>query len=155
MYCTSDVEKKLTKDECRQYLKDVEECKWTDFDEMIQSIQKIRIIKLCNDEWENSECTCPSWQKDYKCNHVISLASRLRLASFATVAYSIPLQHKRKRGKPKSTASALSIQPSDYQEEVGVELCSEDEEPEEPIVQEIKRKRGRPAKNPAEKRFKK
>ena len=62
----------------------------------------------------------------------------------------MPLQHKRKRGKLKSTASALSIQPSYYQEKVGVELCSEDEEPEEPIVQEIKRKRDRPAKNTAD-----
>jgi hypothetical protein len=44
----------------------------------------------------------------------------------------------------------LSIQPSGYQE-VDAKLCSEDEKPEEPIVQEVK---GRPTKASIAKRFK-
>ncbi len=105
------------------------DCKWSSFDKMMQDINRIRMIKLNKEEWENSECTCSFWQKNYKCNHVISLATRLRLASFSTVAYSIPLQHKRKKGAPKKMASALVIQPNDdLQEEEGVQVCSDEEE---------------------------
>ena len=151
IFCTSDEVSKLSKAECRQFIKNIENFKWFSFDAMIFDINRIRVIKLNREEWENSECTCSHWQKNYKCNHVISLATRLRLASFSTVAYSIPLQHKRKKGAPKKMASALVIQPNDLQEEEGVQVCSSDEEAPlthqaEVVVQVAPKKRGRPPK---------
>ncbi len=76
---------------------------------------------------------------------------RLRLASFASVAYNIPLQHKRKRGKPKKPTSALVRQPDEFQPEEGVQLCSEEEEVlDEPVQEKIMpKKRGRPPKQDA------
>ena len=57
-------------------IKNIENFKWFSFDAMIFDINRIRVIKLNREEWENSECTCSHWQKNYKCNHVISLATR-------------------------------------------------------------------------------
>jgi len=53
--------------------------------------------------------------KFYKCNHIISLAVRLKLASFAAVAFSIPIFHKRRPGAPSKTVGALLRQPNDIQ----------------------------------------
>ena len=94
IFCTSDEVSKLSKEKYRKFAKDITDCKWSSFEKMMQDINQIRMIKLNKEEWENSECTCSFWQKNYKCNHVIS---RLKLASFSTVAYSTSLQHKRKK----------------------------------------------------------
>ena len=37
-----------------------------------------------NVEWESSICSCFNWHKNLKCEHVISLATRLKLADFRT-----------------------------------------------------------------------
>ena len=67
--------------------------------------------------------------KFYKCNHIISLAVRLKLASFAAVAFSIPI---------------LLRQPNEIQaSEIGVdEDISDSAIPL--VLQAPKRKRGRP-----------
>ena len=37
-----------------------------------------------NVEWESSICSCFNWHKNLKCEHVISLATRLKLSDFRT-----------------------------------------------------------------------
>jgi hypothetical protein len=49
------------------------------------------------------------------------------------------VQHSFTPQKKKRQAQVNCIISGDYQEEVGVELCSDDEVPEEPVVQEIKK----------------
>ena len=101
---------------------------------MFLSIHEIKIIKLNQECWENSTCTCKEHLKFLKCNHVISLATRLNLCTFKTVAYSIPLAHKRKRGKPANTFSALQRQPDEFQSAPQIELCSEVQVPLEVVA---------------------
>ena len=151
IFCTSDEKKAITKDECRQFIKDVSECKWNSFNEMMTEINHIRLINLSS-EWKNSECSCGIWQKNLKCNHVIALACRLQLASFSTIAMNVPLQHKRRKGAPKKMAPALVHQAISFQEEEmrGIEVDSDEEEAVEeqvPVPVVIARKRGRPAKS--------
>ncbi len=114
----------------------------------MSKVQDLVIINLNKTRWENSSCSCKSWQKYLKCSHIISLSVRLKLCTFSTVAYSLPLCHKRKRGKPKKTANALQYQPNELQKEPVVQLCEEDEPEEqlEPVVVPKKRP-GRPRKN--------
>ena len=66
---------------------------YDDFDIMIRKINEIQINSLNRDCWENSVCNCREWMTFYKCNHVISLAARLKLCNHVSVAYSIPIIH--------------------------------------------------------------
>ncbi len=56
-----------------------------------------------NVEWESSICSCFNWHKNLKCEHVISLATRLKLADFMTIAYSTPIGRQNKPGRPQMT----------------------------------------------------
>jgi len=61
------------------------------------------------------------------------LACRLKLSSYIAVAFSAPLNAKRRVGRSKKTATCLRRQPTDLQEGYQlVELCSDDDEPDEP-----------------------
>ena len=113
--------KELTKQQCREFLSEKDKNLFNDFDSMINSINRINTIHLDLDCWEKSICDCKNWMKAYKCNHIIALASRLKLCSFSEVAYSIPIKHKRTQGRPKATTSALSTQPNEIQPEAGVD----------------------------------
>ncbi len=65
-------------------------------------------------DWQFSECSCSSWLKHYKCNHVIATAVRLKLATWQELFLDTPLEKKNKRGAKKKTKSALmrqSIEP--------------------------------------------
>ena len=111
IYCTNYHHKIITKEQCRKYLQDNNSHSYTDFDNMMQQVDEFKVIKLNENIWENSECSCKEWHKFLKCNHIISLATRLKLYTFSTVAYaySIPLTHKRRRGKPANTVTALLL----------------------------------------------
>ncbi|RNA17595.1 hypothetical protein BpHYR1_020854 [Brachionus plicatilis] len=48
-------------------------------------------------------------------------SSRHKSTSLLSEAYSIPIRHKRKQGRPAAKASALILQPNETQPEVGVD----------------------------------
>ncbi len=83
IYCTSDHLKIITKEQCRKYLQDINLNVYTDFDNMMQQVEEFRVIKINEHIWENSECSCKEWHKFLKCNHVIALATRLKLCTFS------------------------------------------------------------------------
>ncbi len=60
-------------------------------------------------EWESSICSCFWWHKNLKCSHTISLACRMKLANFDQVAYSIPLNKKRKAGRQPKPKTILAV----------------------------------------------
>ncbi|RNA24848.1 hypothetical protein BpHYR1_043696 [Brachionus plicatilis] len=89
------------------------------------------------DEWELSTCSCKDWLKNYKCDHVIAVCSRLKLCHIKEIAMNIPLERKRRPGRPKATTNALTRQPNETQN-VNV-LCisvSEKSDSGDPPVQE-------------------
>jgi hypothetical protein len=80
MYMTCNC-KELTREQCishLDYLKKVD--KETSFDDLITNTSFFKIILFNNVEWESSICSCFNWHKNLKCDHVISLATRLKLA---------------------------------------------------------------------------
>ena len=40
IFCTSDEVCKLSKEECRKFIKDITDCKWSSFDKMMQDITR-------------------------------------------------------------------------------------------------------------------
>jgi len=160
LYCTTDSDKHLDKQKCKNYFSYIENIKAeTSFDILITKTDEIKVVKFNDEVWENSECSCRWWHKDLKCRHITALACRLKKASYLEVAYSAPLTSKRKPGRPPLTASSLQRQRNELQEEEGVQLPSEDDDDDMPlrlsvspassqpgtsaVVEEPKKKRGR------------
>ena len=55
--CGENINKPDNKD-CREYLKAIELCNWTDFDTMMSELNKYSVIKFNLVEWELSAFTC-------------------------------------------------------------------------------------------------
>ena len=124
IYGLSETLKKIDKPQCREFINKMHQPDYEDFDVMMKNIHEIYIIELNRACWENSTCTCREWHKTLKCKHIISLSTMLNLCTFSEIAYTIPLDKKRRRGRPKTMAPALQRQPSEYQEEDNnIEIC--------------------------------
>lgn len=122
--------------QCRiflEYLNKLEE--ETRFDSLIYKTTEIKIIELNKGEWENSSCSCKHWHKNLKCNHIITLACRLKLASYLRIAYSAPMTAKRPVGRPKDSGSCLEREANALRVRAGVDMDypSEDEEDDVPL----------------------
>ena len=142
MIILSDFQKHLTREDARNYLQYIENISLeSSFDSLITNVKNVVVIRLNENEWENSICSCHLWHKNLICSHIIALACRLKLTSYLDVAYSAPLSAKRRCGRPKQTTSCLNTQPSDLQDEELVDICLN----EEPVI--ITKKRGRKKKN--------
>ncbi|RNA41526.1 hypothetical protein BpHYR1_032095 [Brachionus plicatilis] len=98
---------------------------------MITDVFSIHLIKMNNNNWKNSTCTCVDWLKYYKCSHTIAGAYRLNLVNFNDVFMDLPISNKSKKGAPQKTAKSLQHQPSD--------LVSNEELVDEEVVPPSKR----------------
>ncbi|RNA11068.1 hypothetical protein BpHYR1_035553 [Brachionus plicatilis] len=105
-----------------------------------------------------------NWLKNYKFDHVIAVCSRLKLFHIKEIAMDIPLERKRRPGRPKASINALTRQSNETQNvnvlciSVSEESDSGDRPVQEPISKKIrpvetltvtpqpqvKKKRGRP-----------
>ncbi len=114
--------------QCRfflEYLNKLEEKERFDYKTI-----EIKIIELNKGEWENSSCNCKHWHKNLKFNHFITLACRLKLASYLRIAYSVPMTAKRLVGRPKDSGSCLEREANALRVRAGVDMDypSDDEE---------------------------
>ncbi|RNA05352.1 hypothetical protein BpHYR1_018099 [Brachionus plicatilis] len=103
----------LSRNECKEYEQKLTSKSWSTFDIMIKHLSSINRISININNWRETTCTCSDWQKDYKCNHQISVCARLKKCAFDIVAMDLPIQPNRKRGAPEKNKPALIIQPSD------------------------------------------
>jgi hypothetical protein len=117
IYITSDSKDVQDKYECRNYLTEMKECKFNDFDSLISRMNEYRVITLNSDNWQNSECTCSDGLKKYKCKHILVLAIRLNLLNIENLYDKMPLTNKKRRGAPNKTAKALVRQANDLQDD--------------------------------------
>lgn len=84
--------------------------KWTtfkDFKERFQLGWKTYIQDA--DEWMNGSCSCPSYMKQFVCKHIVGLAIRLKFVTPPIEAKALPLDQKRKRGRPSKAKKALLV----------------------------------------------
>ena len=52
---------------------DIEEFSFTSFDQLIECVMRLHLIKINVVQWQLSECSCYMWLKNFKCNHVIAV----------------------------------------------------------------------------------
>ena len=78
-----------------------------DFDSFINYFTKVRIIKLNNETWAKSKCSCGFFMKNYNCYHLISVAANLKLAEIPNTYKHVNIEKKSKRGRKAKAKKAL------------------------------------------------
>jgi hypothetical protein len=123
LYYASDTVQNLARGTCIEftnYIKCINA--ETSFKHLMEMTNSIRVIRFNDEDWELSQCSCAWWHKYLKSNHVITLAVRLKNASYIQIAYSAPIAYKRRRGRPVLTVGCLARQPNELQGADGVDL---------------------------------
>jgi hypothetical protein len=67
----------ISTDECKSYLNSVESSAFSLLSSLLSTVHGIHCMKMNMVDWELSTCTCTSWMKTYKCDHIIATAVRL------------------------------------------------------------------------------
>ena len=116
----------------------------------------MRYVKFNSNDWKLSVCSCPDWDKNYMCKHVIGVAYNLGLCEFPGLDLNIEANTKRGRRKKAQMAlvsreSTGPINPS-LQSMVVVGSSDITNSNVEIVVQTsdssaVPKKRGRPKKN--------
>ena len=111
------------------------------FDEYHNIFFSLWHIELCSnsENWREGKCSCPAFQKNYICKHLIGLASRLKLLTIPDVAKNLDIGAKRKRGRPALARKALEYQTIPNPLEV---VQSSKRPSEDDVAQPAKRSRG-------------
>ena len=68
------------------------------------------MVTFDGDNWQQGLCTCPIFQKQYICKHVVGIAILKDYFEVSAEAKTVPLGQKRKRGRPALTKKALLVQ---------------------------------------------
>ena len=69
------------------------------------------VISINRDTTTNSSCSFPFFLKNLTCKHVLGMLIRLKLVGVPVVeAKNVPLDQRRKRGRPTRTKKALLAQ---------------------------------------------
>jgi hypothetical protein len=104
---------------CEEWFERREFADWPTFDDFVIHSRKMRFIKINDNNYKLSECSCTTWFKyDYKCKHSIDLCSRLGLFNYEDRVRNLPIGVNRRRGNPGKTKSALTFQPNEIAETI-------------------------------------
>src|ERR1700710_514569 len=85
--------------------------KWKTFDEFIQSEWTIWKVTFIENDWKKSVCTCPVFQKENLCKHLLAIASKMKKLLFpnAVTVDEVPIGQLRPWGRPKGSTQALLL----------------------------------------------
>lgn len=84
--------------------------KWTTFNQFKKSYD-IWCLEMQDDSnWKISKCSCPAFLKNYICKHIVGMAIRLKYCKPPPAAKTVPINSKRKRGRPAKAKPALLVQ---------------------------------------------
>ncbi len=81
-----------------------------EFDTFYKFINKIRTIKVNEENQKLSKCNCCYWLKNYVCIHVIIIAVYFKKDIFPDQSKNIQIPHNTKRGRKPKTKKALNKQ---------------------------------------------
>jgi len=101
MFTSTRIEYQATKNTCKSYF---EKKDWQSFDDFIHESNSFRFVKFNDSEWKLSECSCPDWDKNFVCKHVIDVAYNLGLCKFPGLDLNIEANTKRGRRKKAQMA---------------------------------------------------
>ena len=104
-YCPVGDEHKVTQDQ----ISTVKDMRWNTFEQFKKRAFSVWIVSLVpkSETWREGTCTCPNFLKKYMCKHLIGMAIRLKLAKPPPAAKNVPINEKRRRGRPKFATKAL------------------------------------------------
>ncbi len=97
---------KLSRKKCNQFIRQILDWDWEEFDVFASVAFDIYFIQLNEIEWRLSTCSCQFWFKNYYCKHVIGLENITQLFKFDQKA--VPLGEKSKKRAQKKVRHALS-----------------------------------------------
>jgi hypothetical protein len=85
--------------------------RWNTFEQYKKRAFAVWITQMPkqHNNWQDGECTCPYYMKNFLCKHIIGLAIRLKYVKPPPAAKDIPIGEKRKRGRPKKATKALLV----------------------------------------------
>lgn len=81
---------------------------WKSFDEFKEkafSVWEVVLYEHLN--WQDGTCTCPVYQLDFVCKHLVATAIRTKVVKPPDFVKARPLEKKRKRGRPPLARDAL------------------------------------------------
>ena len=78
---------------------------WISFDDFVKETNALRYVNFNRNEWQLSVCSCPDWEKNYICKHVIGVAYIQGLCEFPGLDLNI--EANAKRGRRKHATMAL------------------------------------------------
>ena len=97
----------INKQEADAYLNRRANETWDTLKELARDMTGMWIIQINENNWRNSQCSCPHYAKNYMCKHVIGLSVQLQLHTLQTQAKNVPVSEKRKRSRPLVACQAL------------------------------------------------
>jgi len=83
---------------------------WESYDEFKKKSTGAWKFYVNQQSWKNSTCSCPMFQEEYLCKHIVGVALRLKVAIAPPEAKNIQIGSKRKRGRPAKAKQALAVQ---------------------------------------------
>jgi len=72
-------------------------------------LRYVHLLKFNAPDWKLSTCTCFSFQKQYKCKHVLGIAVSKKLFTIPESAKMDVIGKKRKVGRPLKARVALLV----------------------------------------------
>ncbi len=83
--------------------------RWNTFEQFKKRSFSEWIVSLVpkSETWREGKCTCLNFLKKYMCKHLIGMDIRLKLAKPPPALKNVPINDKRRRGRPKFATKAL------------------------------------------------
>ena len=109
----SDGQLDLTDDDVRPWLRRAADHSWEGWADLVQDRSAFWRVEVRDDDWRGATCDFPVYQKNSLCKHSLGVPIRLRLAGVVVpeAAKTLPLDQRRKRGRPALARRALQLQP--------------------------------------------
>jgi hypothetical protein len=82
----------------------------TSFDQLIEEQFGIWNLHVSQNHSQGTTCSCPHFFKNFTCKHSVGIAIRLGHVKAPAEAKNVPLNQKRKPGRPKKARPALIVQ---------------------------------------------
>ena len=82
-----------------------------DFDSLKQVVSHVHYVMIHQQNWHWSTCSCPFYQKNYFCSHIISVCVTLNLTKIPNNCKNmVAIGEKPKKGRPSKALKALQKQ---------------------------------------------
>lgn len=88
----------------------LEDCSWLTFDDFTATALGLWKIRLIRSDWFLSECSCPTFFRQFYCKHITALALKEKLVRAPTSAYCIEIGQARGPGRMPKAKKALVSQ---------------------------------------------